>query len=382
MSARHALPKDVVEDVAARTGGVPLFVEEVTRLLLERGEQGGIQAIPPTLQQSLMARLDRLGPAREVAQIGSVIGRGFSYGAAPRRRRDGGCAAASRAGEARRGRHRAGAGPAARERLSFQARAHPGRGLRKFAQKPAPGFAPPRCARFCATASPIPPRPSRKLLAHHFTQAGLTDAAIEWWGKAGDQALRRSAFQEAISHLGKAIEMADRAGDGAPGRQPAAGAGGQRLKLQTSYGQAMMWSRGFGSRGNQGRLYVAPKSLPRAVDNAAERFTTYYGLWVGSLLRGESWVGAGDCRDLPARGGERGMDDGSGGRLPLLGLTCLCQGDFVEARAHLEEALRIYDPERDRDAKFRFGTDTGAVAAILPRPRKLAARGGRTGARS
>jgi predicted ATPase len=69
-----------VEDVAARTGGVPLFVEQVTRLLLERGAQGGIQAIRPTLQQSLMARLDRLGPAREVAQIGSVIGGGFSYG--------------------------------------------------------------------------------------------------------------------------------------------------------------------------------------------------------------------------------------------------------------------------------------------------------------
>jgi hypothetical protein len=63
LSARHALPNDVVEDVAARTGGVPLFVEEVTRLLLERGQQGGIHAIPPTLQQSLMARLDRLGPA-------------------------------------------------------------------------------------------------------------------------------------------------------------------------------------------------------------------------------------------------------------------------------------------------------------------------------
>ena len=77
---RHALPHNVVEDVAARTGGVPLFVEEVTRLLLERGEGGGgIEAIPATLQQSLMARLDRLGPAREVAQIGSVIGRGFSY---------------------------------------------------------------------------------------------------------------------------------------------------------------------------------------------------------------------------------------------------------------------------------------------------------------
>ena len=79
LSARHALARDVVDDLAARTGGVPLFVEEVTRLLLERGEQGAATAIPPTLQQLLMARLDRLGRAREVAQIGSVIGRDFSY---------------------------------------------------------------------------------------------------------------------------------------------------------------------------------------------------------------------------------------------------------------------------------------------------------------
>ena len=79
LSAHHALPKDIVEGVSARTGGVPLFVEEVTRLLLERGEQGGAQAIPPTLQQSLAARLDRLGAARETAQIGAVLGRGFSY---------------------------------------------------------------------------------------------------------------------------------------------------------------------------------------------------------------------------------------------------------------------------------------------------------------
>ena len=83
LSARHALSKEVVDGVTERAGGVPLFVEEVTRLLLERGEQGGeqggIQAIPPTLQQSLMARLDRLGPAREVAQVGAVIGRDFSH---------------------------------------------------------------------------------------------------------------------------------------------------------------------------------------------------------------------------------------------------------------------------------------------------------------
>ena len=78
LAARHALRHDVVEDVWP-VRGVPLFVEEVTRFLLERGEESGTQAIPATLQQSLMARLDRLGPAREVAQIGAVIGRVFSY---------------------------------------------------------------------------------------------------------------------------------------------------------------------------------------------------------------------------------------------------------------------------------------------------------------
>jgi hypothetical protein len=79
IAARHALNMEVVEGVSERTGGVPLFVEEVTRLLLERGRPRGLQAIPPTLQQSLAARLDRLGEAREVAQIGAVLGRDFPY---------------------------------------------------------------------------------------------------------------------------------------------------------------------------------------------------------------------------------------------------------------------------------------------------------------
>jgi predicted ATPase len=78
-SARHALPEQIVDGVTERTGGVPLFIEEVTRLLLERDEQGGVATVPPTLQQSLMARLDRLGPAREMAQIAAVIGCDFSY---------------------------------------------------------------------------------------------------------------------------------------------------------------------------------------------------------------------------------------------------------------------------------------------------------------
>jgi predicted ATPase len=79
LASRHALSQEVVDGVSERTGGVPLFVEKVTRLLLERSEAGGLQAIPPTLQQSPAARLDRLGEAREVAQIGAVLGRDFTY---------------------------------------------------------------------------------------------------------------------------------------------------------------------------------------------------------------------------------------------------------------------------------------------------------------
>ena len=79
LASRRALSMDTIKGLSERTGGVPLFVEEVTRLLLERGEQGGAHTIPPTLQQSLAARLDRLGTAREVAQIGAVLGRDFSY---------------------------------------------------------------------------------------------------------------------------------------------------------------------------------------------------------------------------------------------------------------------------------------------------------------
>src|SRR6201998_2603069 len=88
-----------------------------------------------------------------------------------------------------------------------------------------------------------------EVLAHHFTQAGLTDAAIEWWGKAGDQALRRSAFQEAISHLGHAIEMADREGSASPsGAGHAAEVARDRAKLSVEYARAMQWRHGFGAK--------------------------------------------------------------------------------------------------------------------------------------
>ena len=187
LAARHALANEVIEDVTERTGGVPLFVEEVTRLLLERGEQGGIQAIPPTLQQSLTARLDRLGPAREVAQIAAVIGRGFSYPlvrAVAKMEEEALQTALERLAEADillvqglppeseyRFKH-ALIQDAAYENLLKSRRQALHRRTGEVLRD-----------QFAATAAP-------ELLAHHFTEAGLTKDAIEWWAQR-DSALWR-----------------------------------------------------------------------------------------------------------------------------------------------------------------------------------------------
>ena len=206
LAARHALAKEVIEGVTERTGGVPLFVEEVTRLLLERGEQGGIQAIPPTLQQSLTARLDRLGPAREVAQIAAVIGRGFSYPlirAVAKMEDEALQATLERLAEADillvqglppeseyRFKH-ALIQDAAYENLLKSRRQALHRGTGEVLRD-----------HFAAAAAAEP-----ELLAHHFTQAGMTEAAIEWWRTAGQRSLARSALLEGLKHLKRALHQ-------------------------------------------------------------------------------------------------------------------------------------------------------------------------------
>src|SRR3984957_13379446 len=241
LSARHALSRDIVEGVNERTGGVPLFVEEVTRLLLERGEQGGAQAIPPTLQQSLAARLDRLGAARETAQIGAVLGRGFSY-----------ALLRSVAGLDE------GALQSALERLAeadiLFVEGDGAQATYRFKHALIQDAAyesllkSRRQALHRRAAEVLRDQPERaaagpEVVAHHFTQAGLDDLAIEWWGKAGDQALGRSAFQEGIAHLGRAIEMTEALARIAGDKRQASG----QLKLHASYANAMMSARGYGA---------------------------------------------------------------------------------------------------------------------------------------
>ena len=259
ITERHVLPKDAVEGLSERAAGVPLFVEELTRLMLE----GGAQTIPPTLQQSLAARLDRLGKAREVAQVGAVLGREFSHALLmavadlPDRE----------LGEALEKLAHAdllfveGAAPACVYRFKhalIQDAAYDSvlKARRQALHR--------RAAELLATSSD----PPLELVAHHFTQSGLSDQAIEWWGKAGEAALKRSAFKEAIAHLGHAIEMAEKEAaptDGQSGNQaaladvetkaafvdsevqPGPRAALRNNRLRASYARALLAAEGYTS---------------------------------------------------------------------------------------------------------------------------------------
>ena len=353
LSAHHALPKDIVEGVSERTGGVPLFVEEVTRLLLERGEQGGAQAIPPTLQHSLAARLDRLGSARETAQIGAVLGRGFSYALiqSVARLDEGGLRSSlERLAEADI-LFVEGDGPQANYRFKhalIQDAAYDS--LLKSRRQALHA----RAAEILGeSASPEP-----EAVAHHFTEAGLDDLAIEWWGRAGDQALRRSAFQEAIAHLGKAIAMADRAGG-----EKAAGGSQQNRQLHVAYGNALIATRGYGAPETTEAFAIARGSS--AGHNAdPEHLAADYGLWVGSFIRGELPQARAYAETFLRNVADRPDSPEAGVAHRAIGLVRWFAGEYREAQDHLERALALFQPGRDDDLAFRFGWDVGVGVTL------------------
>ena len=359
IASRHALSDEMIDGVGERTGGVPLFVEEVTRLLLERNAQGGAQAIPPTLQQSLAARLDRLGEAREVAQIGAVLGREFSY----RLLSD---VSSSAAGF---------------DELRLQT------ALDRLTAADllfADGAPPTLTYRFkhaliqdAAYESLLKSRRQAlhrhaaealrdtdaepEAIAHHFTEAGLDDLAIEWWGKAGDQALRRSAFQEAIAHLGKAIAMADKAGAMAR-RATGSAAVSQRLtQLHAAYGNALIATRGHGAPETMEAFASARKSASGDED-APGRLAADYGLWVGSYVRGDLPSMRTHAGAFLAGVAARPDSPEAGVAHRVLGTTHCFAGEYAEAREHLEHALTLFQPGRDDDLAFRFGQDAGVAA--------------------
>ena len=356
LSARQALSREVVEDVEPRTGGVPLFVEEVTRLLLERGEQGGMQAIPPTLQQLLIARLDRLGPAREVAQIGAVDRPRLLLRAASRRREHGGRSTASGAGAVRtrptscwcRGCRRksiyrfkhALIQDAAYENLlkSRRQALH-----RRVAEALRDNLA--------ATAAAEP-----ELLAHHFTQAGLTEAAIEWWGQAGQRSLERSALVEAAEQLTRAlVQIATLPGTPALRRE--------QIKLQVSLITPLVHVKGYAApetkaAAERARLLIEQaEALGEPPEDPLLLFVVLYGFWAANYIAFNGDI----VRDLGAQ--FFAMVEKQATIAPqmighrLMGTSLLSTGEIAEARAHFDKGIALYDPTEHRTLATRFGVD-------------------------
>ena len=360
LAARHALPTDVIEGVTERTGGVPLFVEEVTRLLLERVDQRDIQAIPPTLQQSLTARLDRLGPAREVALIGAVIGRGFSYGLL---REVAGLEDVSlqvsleRLAEADillvqglppesdyRFKH-ALIQDAAYENLLKSRRQVLHRRVAEIL-----------LSQFATDAAAEP-----ELLAYHFTEAGLMEAAVEWWGKAGQRSLDRSALQEAIAQLTRALAQIATLPSTPVLRR-------EEIKLQVALINPLLHLKGYAAPETkaaveQARLLIEQaEALGEPPEDPLLLFSVLYGFWVANLVAFN-----GDAlRELAVQ--FLALAEKQGATVPLMvgqqliGLYLLHTGDVAEGRAHLDRAVALYDPAEHRSLATRFGQDVRVAA--------------------
>ena len=368
--AGRPLPPEVTAQIVAKTDGVPLFVEELTKAVLETGLLvGGPQgwrldrplppfAIPATLQDSLVARLDRLAPVKEIAQIGAAIGREFSYALlrAVAGRDEPALRAALAQLEEAELLFRTGAPPDARytfKHALVQDTAYETL-LRSRRQVLHREIADALRGEFRAVAAAEP-----ELVAHHLTQAGLDEPAIEWWGKAGDQALRRSAFKEAAAHLGKAIELADKLAGTAPSAEP----GSNRLHLQTSLGNALIWAKGYGAQ-ETSTAFARVRELATREEDASERFSAYYGLAVGHLARGEP-VPMREIAELFLREATARPDCPEA----LIahrnfGHTRFYRGDFAGAHDHYQRTVELYDQARHGDFANRFGADPRATAEM------------------
>ncbi|WFU37570.1 AAA family ATPase [Bradyrhizobium sp. CB82] len=374
LASRCALSREVVDGVTERTGGVPLFVEEMTRLLLESGGRG-IQAIPPTLQQSLTARLDRLGPAREVAQIGAVIGRDFSY-------------TLLRAVTAMEDRPL----QIALERLAeadiLLVQGLPPDADYRFKHVLIQDAAYENLLKsrrqvlhrrvgevlrddFAATAAVEP-----EVLAHHFTEAGRSDAAVEYWQRAGDLAMVRSGHAEAIHHFSVALDILRKLGE-KPDRVA------KELELCVKLGPALMMMKGPGSPDVEA-IYSRAVALEAGEENSA-RFKALWGLYYHSMSSGRLRAATAHADELLGLAQRLGADD-----LVLEGhhakwATSLWCGNLAAAGDHSQKGISQYDCTRHHALAFAFsGHDPGVCAhaagainlALLGFPQKAMKLGG------
>ncbi len=358
------LPQEVLGHIVAKADGIPLFVEELTRNLIESGflhenideyvldQPLPSLAIPTTLQDSLLARLDRLAAVKEAAQIGAAIGREFSrellaavWPHGPKELDQ----ALARLATAELVQAR-GAPPhaiytfkhALVQDAAYSTLLH-SRRLVLHAR-----IAEVLCTRFPAIAENQP-----ELVAHHAAAAGDAEAAVRWWLRAGERAVFRSANAEAIAHLKRASKALTTLP--APVRER------HELDVAALLGQATMEMRGYADPETRAVWQHARELLtPRS--DLSRKFSVYYGLWAAAYVRGEVEL----QRQVATEAFEEATRIGDRAGLCVanrnLGTTLVIMGELERGRVHLQQARDLYDPERHRPLMYRFGQDIGATA--------------------
>jgi class 3 adenylate cyclase/predicted ATPase len=360
------LPADVMAEIVERTDGIPLFVEEMTKAVLEAGSEDEARqtaagmpspalAVPASLHASLMARLDRVGPAKDVAQIGAAIGREFSHAllAAVGRQPDAELQTALDRLIAAGLVFRQGVPPYATylfKHALVQDAAY-GTLLREGRRALHARIAETLEREFVDISEAQP-----ELLARHSTEAGLIEKAAAFWGEAGQRSLARSALVEAVEQLTRALDQIATL-PSTPARRR------EQIKLQVALITPLMHVKGYAApepkaaaqRARQ--LIEQAEALGEAPEDPLLMFSVLYGLWVASLVAFNGDL----CRDLAAH--FLTLAEKEGATFPLMvghrlmGTALLGVGDIVQSRLNFERALALYDPDKHRPLATRFGLD-------------------------
>jgi class 3 adenylate cyclase/tetratricopeptide (TPR) repeat protein len=363
------LPQEIADQIIDRTDGVPLFIEELTKavvesgLLVEAGDRYVVTgpvtplAIPTSLQESLLSRLDRLAPTSDVAQIAAALGRQFSHeligavAAMPRQQLDDALAQLVNAELI----FRRGTPPDAEytfKHALVQEAAY-GTLLRSRRQQ--------IHARIAATFEHQFPdiviaQPA--LLARHCAEAGLAERAAAYWLKAGQQAIARSATNEAAAQLRKGLDALDGLPDG-PGRRQ------QELDLQLALGYALITAKGH-SAPEVGETFARARALAEQIDRPEYLGRVFFGQWSFHRNRGENKLALALAEQVEKIGEAR-----NDVRTQLMGrwasgYTRLSLGDFVAARALLERCHGLADPAyRGGEVAFFHAMMLASLACTL-----------------
>jgi predicted ATPase/class 3 adenylate cyclase len=359
------LPEEVVHHIVTKTDGVPLYVEELTKMVLASAllREDVAQyvltgplvsvAIPDTLQDSLMARLDQLNTAKEVAQLGAVLGREFSYEmlqlvAAQDE-------ATVHAGLARLVEaellYRRGRPPRARYRFKhalIQDAAYASllRSTRQQVHQ--------HVAHLLETRFPELVETQPELVAHHYTAAGRTEPAIGYWQQAGQRAIERSANAEAIAHLTQGLTFLQEFPE-TPARQQ------QELDLQVALGPALIAIKGYGVPEVE-RTYARARELCEQVGNTPQLFAVLRGLSVYYVNRGDLQMAYQLGEQLLRLA--RSQPDPAYLLLAhyMLGQILFYRGEPAAAQTYLAQALAIYIPQEHQSLAVRYGLELGVAS--------------------